>query len=242
MTAIGFVAGNGEVDYKCGGSLISDQFVITAAHCTNIAGEIPTKVRIGDLNLMEEEHYLEPQIRTIKKIHNHPAYRSTSYYNDIALLELDSEVDLTEFVRPIRLWTRPSTQPFTIAYAMGYGSTDFAKQRTNRLTDLNMTIISNDDCNRELPTIPETERGIIDSQLCARDYKLNRDTCQGDSGGPLQLNIRGRRRRSRLHYHLIGLTSYGLYCRSGYPSIFTRVYSFLDWIESIVWKDEFDEF
>ncbi|XP_013102252.1 serine protease snake [Stomoxys calcitrans] len=238
MTALGFVSDNGQVDYKCGGSLISDRFVVTAAHCTNIVGEVPTKVRIGDLNLLEEEPHLEPQIHNIKKIHNHPDYKSTSYYNDIALLELETEIDLTEFARPIRLWTRPSTGPFTIAYAMGYGSTDFAKQRTNRLTDLNMTIISNEVCNRELPQIPETDRGIIDSQLCARDYALNRDTCQGDSGGPLQLNIRGRRRRNRLHYQLVGITSYGLYCRSGYPSIFTRVYSFLDWIESIVWKDE----
>lgn len=121
---------------------------------------------------------------------------------------------------------------------MGYGSTAFARERTNRLTHLNMTIVSNEDCNEDMPAIPEAEKGIIESQLCARDYVLNRDTCQGDSGGPLQLNIRGRRRRNRLHYNLIGITSYGLVCRSGYPSIFTRVYSFLDWIENIVWKDD----
>ncbi|XP_073819972.1 venom protease [Musca autumnalis] len=238
MTALGFVGDTGTVDYKCGGSLISDKFVITAAHCTNVGGEIPTKVRIGDLNLKVEETYLEPQIRTIINVYNHPEYRSTSYYNDIALLELQSEVVLTEFVRPIRLWTLP-TFPFPVAYAMGYGSTAFAKERTNRLTHLNMTIVANDECNQELPHIPETEDGIIFSQMCAKDFALNRDTCQGDSGGPLQLNIRGRRRNNRLHYHLIGITSYGLFCRSGYPSIFTRVYSFLDWIERIVWKDEF---
>lgn len=148
-------------------------------------------------------------------------------------------IRLTEFVRPIRLWTHEEI-PFTTAYAMGYGATDFARERTYRLTNLNMTIVSNADCDRKMPKIPETDRGIISSQICAKDYELNRDTCQGDSGGPLQLNIRGRRSQNRLHYQLIGITSYGLYCRSGFPSIFTRVYSYLDWIERIVWRDYFD--
>lgn len=146
---------------------------------------------------------------------------------------------LTEFVRPIRLWTNPNI-PFTTAYAMGYGATDFARERTNRLTHLNMTIVPNDECNRQLPQMPETERGIIESQICARDFQLNRDTCQGDSGGPLQLNIKGRRRQQRLHYQLIGITSYGLFCRSRNPSVFTRVYSYLDWIERIVWREDFN--
>lgn len=239
MCALGFRSENGQVDYKCGGSLISENFVITAAHCANFTGQQPSKVRIGDLNLMVEEHNLEPQIREIKKIYVHSEYKTNSYYNDIALLELMEEVDLTEFVRPIRLWSRP-TYPFLLAYAMGYGSTDFAKERTNRLTNLNMTIIPNDECNVQMPKSPEAQNGILASQICARDFAQNRDTCQGDSGGPLQLNIRGRRRRNRLHYHLIGITSYGLFCRSGYPSIFTRVYSYLDWIENIVWRDNLE--
>lgn len=62
--------------------------------------EIPTKVRLGDLNLKVEESFLEPQIRNITNIYNHPGYRASSYYNDIALLELEQEV---EYVRKIYL-------------------------------------------------------------------------------------------------------------------------------------------
>lgn len=80
-------------------------------------------------------------------------------------------------MRPIRLWVEHDI-PQDTAFAMGYGATAFGKARTNRLTDLNMTIIPNEECNRQLPLLQETVRGIIDSQICAHDYAMNRDTCQ----------------------------------------------------------------
>lgn len=118
---------------------------------------------------------------------------------------------------------------------MGYGATSFSKSMTNRLTHLNVTIVPNDECNGDLPSFAETPDGILDSQICAQDFILNRDTCQGDSGGPLQLNLPGRRRRHHIHYHLIGITSYGVFCRSSFPSVYTRVFTYLDWIERVTW-------
>lgn len=137
-------------------------------------------------------------------------------------------------MRPIRLWVNEEI-PTSIAFAMGYGSTSFSKSMTNRLTHLNVTIVPNDECNGDLPTFAETPDGILDSQICAQDFILNRDTCQGDSGGPLQLNLPGRRRRHHIHYHLIGITSYGVFCRSSFPSVYTRVFTYLDWIERVTW-------
>ncbi|XP_030370422.1 serine protease snake [Scaptodrosophila lebanonensis] len=231
MVAVGYETNTQQIEYKCGGSLISENFVLTAAHCTANDGISPRWARIGDLNLKVRPTQQIP----IGAIYNHPDYKADLYYNDIALLQLEQNVILTEFVRPIRLWVRPEL-PTTIVFAMGYGATSFAKGMTNRLTDLNLTIVPNDECNQELPLLSEAPSGIIQSQICGQDYILNRDTCQGDSGGPLQLNLQGLKSRQKIHYHLIGITSYGVFCRSSYPSVYTRVASYLDWIEGVVWN------
>ncbi|KAL7727373.1 hypothetical protein ACLKA6_003031 [Drosophila palustris] len=234
MAALGFQQNSEKIEYKCGGSLISENFVLSAAHCTNDEGVAPTWVRIGGLNLMIDEVSGTSQIIAIKSISNFPNYRDDLYYHDIALLQLERNVMLTEFVRPIKLWVNEEI-PTSIAFAMGYGSTSFSKTMTNRLTHLNVTIVPNDECNRDLPAFEETPDGIIESQICAQDFILSRDTCQGDSGGPLQLNLPGRRRRNHIHYHLIGITSYGVFCRSSFPSVYTRVFTYLDWIEQLAW-------
>ncbi|XP_034484683.1 serine protease snake [Drosophila innubila] len=233
MAALGFQHNSEKIEYKCGGSLISENFVLSAAHCTNDEGVAPKWVRIGGLNLMIDEVSGTSQIIAIQSISNFPSYRDDMYYHDIALLKLERNVMLTEFVRPIRLWVNEEI-PTSIAFAMGYGSTSFSKSMSNRLTHLNVTIVPNDECNRDLPSFAETPDGIIASQICAQDFVLSRDTCQGDSGGPLQLNLPGRRRRY-IHYHLIGITSYGVFCRSSFPSVYTRVFTYLDWIEQLAW-------
>lgn len=179
MAAIGFQpAGQDHPSFRCGGSLISKMFVLTAAHCTEFNGDTPNFVILGDVDLTRtEDETSSTQRFQIKRIINHPKYNKSSYYYDIALIELDKEIDFTEFVRPIRLWVHEDI-PYDTAYAMGYGSTEFGGRQTNKLTDLNLTIVANDECNTLMPKSSETENGIISNQICALDYHMNRDTCQ----------------------------------------------------------------
>ncbi|XP_030370379.1 serine protease snake [Scaptodrosophila lebanonensis] len=245
MAALGFRSTTGEIVYKCGGSLISEYFVLTAAHCLITHGTAPDVVKIGDIKLKEWENDVAPQLRRVAQIHMHPLYNSTFYYHDIGLIQLNRAIEYTWFVKPVRLWARDQI-PYEKLHTMGYGSTGFAQAPTNILTELELSVVPLDRCNQSLPADESAPQGIVESQICAQDFEKNRDTCQGDSGGPLQLNLERRRRRHRnkrrYRYYLVGITSYGEFCRSKSPGVYTRVSSYVDWIASIVWPNYYSEF
>lgn len=93
MGAIGWSQPNGTVDWRCGGSLIWDNFVLTAAHCAIDYRNVPPDVvRLGDLNIFTEvgDEYAQ-QIR-IAKFVRHPGHRFSSHYHDIALILLERNV------------------------------------------------------------------------------------------------------------------------------------------------------
>ncbi|XP_065359601.1 uncharacterized protein LOC135953576 [Calliphora vicina] len=240
MAAIGFLSNEEKIDFKCGGSLISHTFVITAAHCCYLSGETPIIVKLGIINLKDQTGNSNPQRRAIKEIIVHPKYNATMTYHDIALLKLQKPVEFTKFVRPILLWTSDHI-PYERVFTMGYGSTSFAKAPTNILTELSLSLIPLQQCKQTLPRNEKTPLGIVETQICGRDLEKNRDTCQGDSGGPLQLNLEHRKHRNTYRYYLVGIISYGEFCGSKQPGVYTRVSSYCKWIASIVWPEYFQK-
>ncbi|PSN56822.1 hypothetical protein C0J52_02704 [Blattella germanica] len=219
IAALGYQVG-ANIEWKCGGTLISDFYVLTAAHCTPTKSP-PRLARLGELNLKRNDDGAEPRNYLIVDIKRHPEYKPPAKYNDIALLKLDRRVEFNDFIRPACLYTRD----------------DFTEKKSDNLLKVAISIIDNKVCNSlyELDGASrELSKGIIHSMMCAGELAGGKDTCQGDSGGPIQIT----RPNNQCVYSIIGITSFGKFCAAkNSPGVYTRVSSFIPWIEDVVWPD-----
>lgn len=98
-----------------------------------------------------------------------------------------------------------------------------------------MSAYTSAECNQTFKRSRKLPSGIVESQMCAGNRGGgHQDTCQGDSGGPLQVVTPG----NICSFHIVGVTSFGKSCGiRNSPGVYTRVASYLDWIEGIVWPN-----
>nr|CAD7402476.1 unnamed protein product [Timema poppensis] len=232
--AVGFQEGR-QIVWKCGGSLISEHFVLTAAHCTYSSLGPPVVVRLGEYNLRTNYEDPKPVDYSVAEVIRHPDYKSSTHYNDIGLLRLSRPAELNSFVRPACLYSK---NMFNVnkTTAIGWGNIDFAEDPSDILLKVSLSIIPNNQCNQMYHSESKTNelaQGILPSMLCAGELAGGKDTCQGDSGGPIQIS---NKNNHCIHY-IIGVTSFGKFCAGkNAPGVYTRVSYFLPWIESIVWS------
>lgn len=236
MAALGF--GSGEKYWSCGGTLVSENFVLTAAHCTTTSLGPPKVVRLGEFNLKRSDDGANPVDYEISKIIRHPGYKWPAKYNDIALLQLKSKVQFSKYIRPACLNTEKSISS-NILVASGWGRIEFAGDQSDILLKVGLNVINNQLCNRlyRLETKKKSiPKGIAQSMLCAGDLNGGKDTCQGDSGGPIGFT----KDSNKCVHYIAGITSFGKFCAAkNSPGVYTRVSSYLDWIERTVWSDHY---
>uniref|UniRef100_A0A1Q3FGG2 Putative trypsin-like serine protease n=1 Tax=Culex tarsalis TaxID=7177 RepID=A0A1Q3FGG2_CULTA len=234
MAALGYPAKGEETPFRCGASLISDRFLLTAAHC--LSPQKPIYARLGVVKLFDYDAVDPPVDVGILQSFIHPNYTGRPLKNDIALLLLNRTIT-EDFLHPACLFTN-LTDPDsdTLLTISGWGSTDPNDISTSPiLLKANVTTLARDTCNTTLAQIKSGRRSpneLQESQLCALGRNAQNenigDTCVGDSGGPLKL-IDDR------HWYIVGVTSSGKLCGSRWPGIYTRVSRYLDWIVSVVW-------
>jgi trypsin len=206
----------------CGGSLISNIWIVTAAHCVD--GLTPSSLRI-----LAGEAQLSTSTLTglrVDAIIVHPSYRSTSYAHDIALIRLKDAVMLQ--AGRIEAIAVPTVRPPNLATARitGWGDTSmqdnslsFTRRYPTLLHGTEVSVLSEAECWRDLK--PFYQHDIM---LCATFGFYMRDTCQGDSGGPLAVISGGR-------WVLAGVTSWGAGCAWFTPGAYTNVTAYSKWVK-----------
>lgn len=231
MALLGYANGN-TIQWNCGGTLISDRYVLTAGHCTRTRYGNVRKIRLGELNLERNDDGAEPQDFDVEQSITHPLYKQPKKYNDIALIRLSTAVEFNRFIRPACLWTKfPIKHNKTIA--TGWGNTEFGGAKSDGLLKVALDIIDNNYCNSFYQDIRRIlPQGITNSMMCAGILQGGKDTCQGDSGGPIQITSH----ENPCLFYIVGVTSFGKSCGSANsPAVYTRVSEYLNWIEDIVW-------
>lgn len=214
--------------FLCGATLVSDQWVLTAAHCIEDA----TGNTISPGNITVRAGSLQKDsggvVAGVSRVIKHHAYESATTDNDIALLRLSSPLPLSSTIRPIAPLSASQEQQLaattTLATVTGWGTTGPGGSVSAVLMQAQVPLISSSDCANQSAY---SSSQLSSNMICAGYPQGGKDSCQGDSGGPLVVS------NGQGGHVLAGIVSWGEGCAApDYPGVYTRVANYQPWLQT----------
>lgn len=220
----------------CGGALLNERWVATAAHCFTPNAFSPNPppndailVRLGKYDQKENEQ--QEVVTKIQDVIKHPEYNSETFDNDLALVRITDHISFTDYIKPVCLGkNKPTIEDYffnskslKMGHVTGWGQLKENGPQPRYLQELRMPLVEDNRCKES------TSFRVTRNMFCAGyAQEVIGDACKGDSGGPFV-------GQSAEKWYLLGIVSWGEGCgRTGKYGFYTKVSNYIDWIKGLI--------